>query len=736
MAIDIDKFVHDQLSVWPAVAAKYRALKSARTRTLKIDGMLVTLQSNPGRVPIFDHGCPLCEENYMEHQHTLPFEGRKGRKYNILVNRAPIFPNHLVITRDTHVPQTIWHRFPDMLDLSCAFQDYMVFYNSPNSGTTVPQHAHFQACPKGYMPLERTADRLLRAISANGGNLPEELKTDLEFLDSVKDAQLYHYKHFTRGVFMLRAKTSKSMAKMFYRLLDCETLVAEETEPRFNAFTWIGEGEYRAFVTIRRQEKPHHYFAEGDENFAISPGAADMGGFVVVPQEKDFERITPEILSQIYSEVSISEDEEKHLLWRLVRTQPKIEVGIMAAPEITFEIISDGAGPQKVSYREGKIDYNGVLYDSLVFEAPTISTLFAEPSFILHGVTIGVGFHWQRQQEQKFAGTLKFIVDAPYVRAVNIIGIEDYLLSVISSEMSAQSSLELLKAHAVISRSWVMSMIEKRRNTHKASGPALTGTPGLVTWLEGRMPEQSDSKDADTIEIRKWFDHQDHKNFDVCADDHCQRYQGLTMAVGNNVREAIDQTWGQVLRYNGELADARFHKCCGGRTERFSSAWEDKDYPYLPVKEDPWCDTKDRAVLEKVLNGYDLETTGFHDWEVRYDIDELSALISERSGVDIGRLTGLEPLERGGSGRITRLKVIGTKKTLILGKELIIRKYLSTSHLYSSWFDAEFTGDEVVLHGHGWGHGVGLCQIGAAVMASKGHGYREILQFYYPGTEL
>ena len=586
------------------------------------------------------------------------------------------------------------------------------------------------------MPLERTADRLLRAISANGGNLPEELKTDLEFLDSVKDAQLYHYKHFTRGVFMLRAKTSKSMAKMFYRLLDCETLVAEETEPRFNAFTWIGEGEYRAFVTIRRQEKPHHYFAEGDENFVISPGAADMGGFVVVPQEKDFDRITPEILSAIYSEVSISEDEEKHLLWRLVRTQPKIEVGIMAAPEITFEIISDGAGPQKVSYREGKIDYNGVLYDSLVFEAPTISTLFAEPSFILHGVTIGVGFHWERQQEQKFAGTLKFIVDAPYVRAVNIIGIEDYLLSVISSEMSAQSSLELLKAHAVISRSWVMSMIEKRRNIHKASGPALTGTPGLVTWLEGRMPEQSDSNDADTIEIRKWFDHQDHKNFDVCADDHCQRYQGLTMAVGSNVREAIDQTWGQVLRYNGELADARFHKCCGGRTERFSSAWEDKDYPYLSVKEDPWCDTKDRAVLEKVLNGYDLETTGFHDWEVRYGIDELSSLISERSGVDIGRLTGLEPLERGGSGRITRLKVIGTKKTLILGKELIIRKYLSTSHLYSSWFDAEFTGNEVILHGHGWGHGVGLCQIGAAVMASKGHGYREILQFYYPGTEL
>ncbi len=748
MATDIDKFVHDQLSVWPAVAAKYRALKSARTRTLKMDGILVTLQSNPGRLPIFDHGCPLCEENYMEHQHTLPFEGRKGRKYNILVNRAPIFPNHLVITRDTHVPQTIWHRFPDMLDLCCAFPDYMVFYNSPNSGTTVPQHAHFQACPKGYMPLERTADRLLRAISAAGGTLPEEFKGDLEFLDSVRDAQLYHYKHFNRGIFMLRAKTAKSMAKMFYRLLDCETLVAEETEPRFNAFTWAGEGEYRAFVTIRRQEKPHHYFADGHENFAISPGAADMAGFVVVPQEKDFDRITPEILADIYSEVTLSEQEEKHLLWRLVRTQPKIEVGIMAAPEITFEIISDGAGPQKVSYREGKIDYGGVLYDSLVFEAPTISTLFAEPSFILHGVTIGVGFHWERKLDQKFAGTLRFIVEGTNVRAVNIIGVEDYLLSVISSEMSATSSLELLKAHAVISRSWVMSMIQKRRCAHRTDGPALTGTPGLVTWLEGQfspvisssspLSSRAEAKpeSRDLIEIRKWFDHQDHKLFDVCADDHCQRYQGLTMAVGNNVREAIDQTWGQVLRYDGALADCRFHKCCGGLTERFSSCWEDKDYPYLTVKEDPWCNTKDRDVLEKVLNGYDLETTGFHDWEVRYGIDELSALISERSGVDIGTLTGLEPLERGGSGRITRLKVTGTKKTLILGKELIIRKYLSTSHLYSSWFDAEFTPDEVILRGHGWGHGVGLCQIGAAVMAASGKPYREILEFYYPGTTL
>ena len=404
MATDIDKFVHDQLSVWPAVAAKYRALKSTRTRTLPYGGILVTIQSNPGRLPIFDHGCPLCEENYMEHQHTLPFEGRKGRKYNILVNRAPIFPNHLVITRDVHVPQTIWHRFPDMLDLAASLEGYLLFYNSPKSGTTVPGHAHFQACPKGYMPLERAAERLLRAASA--GQKTEEL----EFLASVRDAQLYHYKKFHRGIFMLRAQTPKSMAKIFYRLLDCMNLLAEDTEPRFNALTYCSEGEYRAVVTLRGASRPGCYYAKGEKHFSISPGAAEMAGFVVVPEPEDFDRIDAGVLEGVYNDVALSEEDEKRLLWRLVRTQPRIEVGIVHEKEVRFEIISDGAGPQKVSYREGKIDYNGMLYDDLVFEAVTISTLFAEPSFII--------FH--DGVEERFAGTLKFIVDGGKVCAVNI----------------------------------------------------------------------------------------------------------------------------------------------------------------------------------------------------------------------------------------------------------------------------------------------------------------------------
>lgn len=509
MATDIDKFVHDQLSVWPSVAAKYRALKSARTRTLPYGGILVTLQSNPGRLPVFDHGCPLCEENYMEHQHTLPFEGRKGRKYNILVNRAPIFPNHLVITRDIHVPQTIWHRFPDMLDLAEELDGYVVFYNSPGCGTSVPLHAHFQACPKGYMPLERATERLMRA-RATGEDTPEA-----EFITSVRDANLYHYKRFNRGIFMLRAQTSKSMAKLFYRLLDCLNLEAEGEEPRFNAFVYFSEGEYRAAVIVRSASLPGCYHSDG--HFAIAPGAADMAGFIVVPQEGDFDLLNPEVIGRIYEDVTLSEEDEERLLWRLVRTQPRIEVGIAGEKSIRFEIISDGAGPQLVSYREGKIDYGGALYDTLVFEAATISTLFAEPSFILYGTDGTV---------RQYAGTLRFQVEGGQVQAVNILGAEDYLLSVVSSFPASQR-----KEKAIGIRTRLMATLaERRKAQEKTGGPLLENTPEVVTYLEHR-PEA--------------LKHPEKRCYD--ADSRNPGYIGLGPAADVTVRQVIDETWGKVL---------------------------------------------------------------------------------------------------------------------------------------------------------------------------------------------
>lgn len=764
---DISKFVRDQLSVWPAAAANFRSMKKALTRKLMVGGLEVTVQHNPERIrssaakvdkaSIQSRKCFLCSANRPEEQHFMAFEGRKGRRYEMLVNPYPIFPKHLVIARDVHVPQSIWHRMPDMTDLARHFPDFTIFYNGPKCGASAPDHFHFQACPRGLMPLERDID-----LNLDGG------REDLTWLTSVQDAELFHYHKFTRGVFVLTARTSKSMAKLFYRLLDCLPQREDETEPMFNLLTWYKVrpsqkvsgishgrfGEYRAVLMARGKHRSHHYFSDGPDHLTMSPGCADMAGLFVAPHEDDYEKLNTGLLEEMLSEVSVNEEVERNIIWKLTRSQQTVQVGIMSGNEIGFEIISDGAGRQKVVYENGRISYNGTLYDELFFDAQTMSTMFAEPTFILYGVTIGIGFHWERSQVQKFAGSLKFIVDDGKVVAVNVVGVEDYLLSVISSEMKATASLEFLKAHAVISRSWLMARIQERRDNVHSSGSSVK---------EDRIV------DGD-YHLVKWLGRDDHKAFDVCADDHCQRYQGLTVAVGDNVRKAVDQTWGEVLTYDGEICDARFSKCCGGMMERFGSCWEDIDYPYLaavsdtPSEEkipdltrednarkwimgemeessDAFCNTEDGKILAQVLNDYDLETKDFFRWKVRYTRKKLSELIASRSGHDIGMLESIEPLKRGPSGRITLLEIRGTKSSMTVGKELVIRKFLSASHLKSSAFVVDiqpsgtsFEEDIVVMHGAGWGHGVGLCQIGAAVMSSRGYRYRDILSHYYPGS--
>jgi SpoIID/LytB domain protein len=346
-----------------------------------------------------------------------------------------------------------------------------------------------------------------------------------------------------------------------------------------------------------------------------------------------------------------------------------------------------------------------------------------------------------------FAGALKIIVDKGRLYAINIVGVEDYLLSVISSEMSADASEEFLKAHAVISRSWVMAQIASQTKCRSIDIPeGIYNLPALVTWLDTFKAGAGRTKvDSQVYEYVRWYDHQDHDLFDVCADDHCQRYQGLTRATGKKVGRAIDATWGKVLKYNGELCDARFSKCCGGRMERFGVCWEDRDMPYLqPLPDAPghtedghcFCDTRDKKILSQVLNNYDQETVDFYRWTTVYTNEELSALIEKKSGIRLGYIKDIEALERGESGRIYKLRIVGSERTLIVGKELEIRRILSESHLKSSAFEAVVEDDRVIFNGAGWGHGVGLCQIGAAVMASEGYTYKEILAHYYPGAEL
>ena len=435
---------------------------------------------------------------------------------------------------------------------------------------------------------------------------------------------------------------------------------------------------------------------------------------------------------------------------------PLISVGILSGKEIEFSfpikfISSDeteSSGMQKAIYRDGKIHWQGKEYNELSFTPQQGAPAFFE----LKDVTIGINFHWERKEVQKFKGELKIIVEGEQLTAINVISIEEYLTSVISSEMSATASLELLKAHAVISRSWLLNKLRIENDKLKNTMPSNSAANPQFSILNSQFI--------------KWYDHEAHKNFDVCADDHCQRYQGITRASTPQAIEAVSATRGEVLMYKGAICDARFSKCCGGAFEEFQNCWENVKHPYLirqrdsktekqlpdltiEAEADKWirtspvafCNTQDKKILSQVLNNYDQETADFYRWKVSYSQQELSELIHQRSGIDFGQIIDLIPVERGTSGRLVRLKIVGTLRTLIIGKELEIRRTLSTSHLYSSAFvvDKEY-GDELpsrfILTGAGWGHGVGLCQIGAAVMGEQGYKYEEILSHYYPGSTL
>ena len=419
-----------------------------------------------------------------------------------------------------------------------------------------------------------------------------------------------------------------------------------------------------------------------------------------------------------------------------------VDVGILIAPQVEFELqgefLCNGQpviAKSRVSIEGNSLQYNGAVSEEFAF-VPTAD----DCRFVLYDVLIGVNFHWQRRENQTFKGELRFIVENGQVRAINRLFIEDYLVSVISSEMSATSSLEFLKAHTVISRSWLYAQLHRKERVQAAV-------------LGHETPD----------EVVRWYAREDHTLFDLCADDHCQRYQGLTRAINPNVQAAVKATENLVLKYDGEVCDARFSKCCGGATERFSACWEDVDYEYLqafrdtPHKEplppleteegarawiestpDAFCSSVAPEVLSQVLNNYDRETNDFYRWQVEYSQGELSRLVAERSGIDFGLIEELQPVERGASGRLVKLRIVGSRAVRVVGKELEIRRWLSPTHLYSSAFVVDKIERQgticFLLKGAGWGHGVGLCQIGAAVMGERGCSYEDILRHYYPGA--
>ncbi len=756
----ISRFFNRQLEVWTDARHRFRDLKHVETRQFS-DQM--KLQWNPARIvstgakidkkTLGERPCFLCDKNRPKEQMSKQID----EKFHLLVNPFPILPVHFTIPARKHQPQLIYKNYGEMHRFISLHSDLMVFYNGPKCGASAPDHLHFQAGTNGILPLQTNWQRLSR-------NLTDIISlNDEEKISVVRD--------FIVPAFVIISKSAESDEALFRRLYKAMPQRGDETEPMMNIISWRKGEEFISVVIPREKHRPEAYFAEGDAQFVVSPGALDMSGLIITPREEDFRKLTEEKALSLLQECGVSEEKMNAIIAKLKASkdaedaaeasstlynkgkQPDVTVGIVSAQKIHFSLnkpyLAKGEkvlGEQVVEFSEGGVLWNGNQYSQLTFHPQS-----ADASFSLSDVTIGVNFHWERKETQTFLGTLRFVVESDKIVAINELPVEKYLESVISSEMSATSSLELLKAHAVISRSWLLAQMKKRREVAESGNNFFSFT-----------------KKEDTL-IR-WYDREDHTLFDVCADDHCQRYQGITKETSPHVAEAIRQTKGQILMDGEEICDARFSKCCGGITEEFQYCWEDTPKTYLTAVRDialgvehtlpnltneeeaekwirfnppAFCNTQDKKILSEVLNDYDQETVNFYRWKETLSQEKLQQLIADKLKMDLGAILDMKAVERGKSGRISKLQIIGTEKTFTLGKELEIRRTLSDSHLLSSAFvvdkydkDKQGVPQRFELIGAGWGHGVGLCQIGAAVMGEQGYHYDAILLHYYQGAEI
>ena len=762
----ISRFFNRQLEMWEDARHRFRDLKHVEVRQLSDQ---LKVQFNPARIvstgakidkhTLGERPCFLCERNRPKEQMTKQIDDH----FQLLVNPFPILPVHFTIPATKHQPQSIYRHYGEMHRLLSLHSELMVFYNGPKCGASAPDHLHFQAGTSGVLPLQTNWQRLSR-------NLTDVISlTDEEKISVLRD--------FLVPAFVIISKSEDSDEELFHRLYRSMPMRGDESEPMMNIIAWRKGDEFISVVIPREKHRPDAYFAEGEAQMMVSPGALDMAGLIITPREEDFSKINLDKATALLRECGISAEKMEAIVSNLKASaatahehplqllagkgkQPNVNVGIVSGQKIHFSLnkpyLAKGemvTGEQEVAFSEGGILWNGNQYSSLTFHPQS-----ADASFSLSDVTIGVNFHWERKETQTFLGTLHFVVESDKICAINELPVERYLESVISSEMSATSSLELLKAHAVISRSWLLAQMKKRREVAESGN-------NFFSFVK---------KDDRLI---RWYDREDHTIFDVCADDHCQRYQGITKETSPHVAEAIRQTKGQILMDGDDICDARFSKCCGGVTEEFQFCWEDTPKNYLSsvrdimqgVKSvgsavpaplpslqdeaaaDAWirsnppafCNTTDKKILSQVLNDYDQETADFYRWKVTLTQEKLKQLLDEKLKMNFGDILDLQAEERGKSGRISKLRIVGTEKTFVIGKELEIRRALSDTHLYSSAFvvdrcdiDEKGVPQRFDIIGAGWGHGVGLCQIGAAVMGEEGFDYDAILLHYYQGAEI
>ena len=701
---NIDKFFQDQLAIWPEAKNRYNDLSQAQHKTVTIQGREYDLIFNPARMKSavakvdggkVDRPCFLCPGALPKEQRHIEVKAvPSGREYKLMVNPFPIVDRHFTIVSVNHEPQTLVdssrkdtfaNRVWDMAYLADLMPDYLIFFNGACSGASAPDHLHFQAVPKDLVPLTHWTWAQQQDMGVTS-----QMPTDVSRSDNM------------------------------------------------NVICWTEGSDCHWLVIDRRSHRPADYFAVGEGQVLISPASLEFCGLVPLVRPEDFDKVDGPWLERMLSQCRNQE--------------PMLHVGIMEGQQIRF---SADERTHALNYLGEDRMLEVMDYGTNRAEKQEISEYRTATSpFTLEGVTIGKQFHWQQQEDQTFLGSLRVIAREGTLHAINIVPVEEYLKSVISSEMSATNNLELLKTHAIISRSWVLRQIAGESREYSVKSKSAVGAgeckeervKGKVGCCAGESKEERVKGNVDTY-LRIW-DHSDHTLYDVCADDHCQRYQGITRQVSPLVAQAIEETRGMVLVDNeGQICDARFSKCCGGKSELFSTCWQDVDFHYLQPVDDPWCNTKDEKVLRLVLNDYDQRTLDFHDWQVSYDQQELTALINRRMTAEypdfapLDLVTDLVPVLRGPSGRIYQLRIEANNRTITLGKELLIRKALSESHLYSSDFDVRRDTDSTgrttfTLTGRGWGHGVGLCQIGAANMSQNGFTYDQILTHYFVGAKI
>ena len=738
---ELKTLLRQQLDVWDDARQRFTDLQQVQRREVCVHGAAVVLQHNPGRmlstnadmkkILSGDRPCFLCSKNRPDIQESLSF----AEDFEILINPYPILSEHFTIALNAHEPQRILsplphraHAFEVMTEWIERYPDYTIIYNGDGAGASAPDHLHLQAGNGDLLPL------------CNRWKMLSEQLTVICTTQEADAVLCRLHGHCCNGFVI--TYTEQTEANLLFNTLYSAIQKATDTdrEPPMNIVAWQEKnGKKWICVFPRRTHRPSCFYAEGDNRRLISPGALDMAGLMTVPRDTDYTQLTAEEVTNIYDEVCADEDLMQRIIYLLEENAgPHISVGLMQADTVNVHFNAPFQwedspmgyentvkGAQTITVNEGKLLWNGRQYDALHFIPKRQSD-----TFTLDGVTIGKQFHWQRDQQLTFEGQLSLQpTDNGQIEAVNTLPLERYLCSVISSEMSAEAPLELLKAHAIIARSWAMRIIEEREKR------------GVVAEERGLSEHTPDSRQPNLEHIR-WYDNEGHTTFDVCADDHCQRYQGVGRITNGKAIQAVRDTCGLVLTYEGDICDTRYSKCCGGRTEHYETCWDDNPKPYLVSVDDcdeeghPFCQTDDSEVLRQVLNDYDRETTDFFEWTVRYTAEELSAIVSDRLGRSLGTITDLIPLQRGPGGRIIRLHIKGTEGEVVVGKELEIRRILSKTHLYSAWFDVEKQPSAFILHGRGWGHGVGLCQIGAAMMAHRGYTFEEILEHYYRAAQL